>query len=134
MPSPLGLVDCSAAYWAVTAAGFLLLLGVSLASGRRLVARAQLNEAVGRQPAEGDIAWDRQRAAQCMRWTLCAGIVAGLVGVGGGMLLGPLMLQMGVLPQVSAATTGTMILTLTLTLTRNRTLTRTRIRTLTLTR
>ena len=65
---------------------------------------------MGRQPAEGDIAWDRQRAAQCMRWTLCAGIVAGLVGVGGGMLLGPLMLQMGVLPQVSAATTGTMIL------------------------
>ena len=44
VPSPLGLVDCSAAYWAVTAAGFLLLLGVSLASGRRLVARAQLNE------------------------------------------------------------------------------------------
>ena len=110
VPSPLGLGHCSAAYWAVTAAGFLLLLGVSLASGRRLVARAQLNEAVGRQPAEGDIAWDRQRAAQCMRWTLCAGIVAGLVGVGGGMLLGPLMLQMGVLPQVSAATTGTMIL------------------------
>ena len=85
---------------------------------------------MGRQPAEGDIAWDRQRAAQCMRWTLCAGIVAGLVGVGGGMLLGPLMLQMGVLPQVSAATTGTMILTLT----RTRTRTRTRIRTLTLTR
>ena len=83
---------------------------------------------MGRQPAEGDIAWDRQRAAQCMRWTLCAGIVAGLVGVGGGMLLGPLMLQMGVLPQVSAATTGTMILTLT------RTRTRTRIRTRTLTR
>ena len=85
---------------------------------------------MGRQPAEGDIAWDRQRAAQCMRWTLCAGIVAGLVGVGGGMLLGPLMLQMGVLPQVSAATTGTMILTLT----RTRTRTRTRIRTRTLTR
>ena len=83
---------------------------------------------MGRQPAEGDIAWDRQRAAQCMRWTLCAGIVAGLVGVGGGMLLGPLMLQMGVLPQVSAATTGTMILTLT------RTRTRTRIRTRTQTR
>ena len=64
---------------------------------------------MGRQPAEGDIAWDRQRAAQCMRWTLCAGIVAGLVGVGGGMLLGPLMLQMGVLPQVSTATTATQI-------------------------
>ena len=110
VPSVLGLVDCSPAYWGVTAAGFLLLLGVSLASGRRLVARAQLNEAVGRPLAEGDIVWDRHRAAQCMRWTLCAGIVAGLVGVGGGMLLGPLMLQMGVLPQVSAATTGTMIL------------------------
>ena len=110
VPPPLGLVDCGPAYWAVTATGFLLLLGVSLASGRRLVARAPPNEAVGRPLAEGDIVWDRHCAAQCMSWTLCAGIVAGLVGVGGGMLLGPLMLQMGVLPQVSAATTGTMIL------------------------
>ena len=79
MPSPLGLVDCSAAYWAVTATGFLLLLGVSLASGRRLVARAQLNEAVGRQLAEGDIVWDGHCAAQCMRWTLCAGIVSDIL-------------------------------------------------------
>ena len=33
---------------------------------------------------------------------MCAGIIAGLVGVGGGMLLGPLMLQIGVLPQASS--------------------------------
>ena len=33
---------------------------------------------------------------------VCAGIIAGLVGVGGGMLLGPLMLQIGVLPQASS--------------------------------
>ena len=84
---------------------------------------------MGRQPAEGDIAWDRQRAAQCMRWTLCAGVVAGLVGVGGGMLLGPLMLQMGVLPQARAATMCTMILTLA----RTRTVTVTLTLTLTLT-
>ena len=39
-----------------------------------------------------------------------AGVVAGLVGVGGGMVLGPMMLELGVLPQVSSATTGTMVL------------------------
>ena len=41
---------------------------------------------------------------------LFAGVIAGLVGVGGGMVLGPMMLDLGVLPQVSSATTGTMVL------------------------
>merc|ERR1711904_118131 len=34
---------------------------------------------------------------------------AGLIGIGGGMVLGPLMLVMGIYPRVSTATTATMI-------------------------
>ncbi|EER03125.1 conserved hypothetical protein [Perkinsus marinus ATCC 50983] len=33
--------------------------------------------------------------------TFAAGIVAGLLGIGGGMMLGPLMLNLGVLPQAN---------------------------------
>ena len=54
--------------------------------------------------------WDGEVAARCMALAFAAGIVAGLVGVGGGMVLGPMMLELGVLPQVSSATTGTMVL------------------------
>jgi uncharacterized membrane protein YfcA len=35
--------------------------------------------------------------------------VAGLIGIGGGMILGPLMMVMGIYPRVSSATTATMI-------------------------
>lgn len=39
-----------------------------------------------------------------------AGLAAGIFGVGGGIIKGPIMLEMGVLPEVTAATSATMIL------------------------
>jgi uncharacterized membrane protein YfcA len=40
---------------------------------------------------------------------LFAGLSAGLLGIGGGMVQGPLMLEMGMLPQVQRATSATMV-------------------------
>jgi len=39
---------------------------------------------------------------------LVAGIVCSLLGIGGGELFGPFMLTMGIIPQVSSATTSAM--------------------------
>ena len=39
-----------------------------------------------------------------------AGVCAGLFGIGGGIVTGPLMLELGVHPQVAGASTATMIL------------------------
>jgi uncharacterized membrane protein YfcA len=39
-----------------------------------------------------------------------AGVAAGLLGIGGGMILGPLFVALNVQPQVCAASTGFMIL------------------------
>merc|ERR1712205_243832 len=39
-----------------------------------------------------------------------SGVFAGLFGIGGGVVKGPLMIEMGVLPEVSAATASFMIL------------------------
>ena len=101
---------CGPAYWALSAVGFSLLLVVSTAAGRRLVASSRARRAAGVAPADGDVDWGAPLAAACMRLTLAAGVVAGLMGVGGGLLLGPLMIHLGVPPPVSAATTATMIL------------------------
>ncbi|KAF3328716.1 DNA-directed RNA polymerase isoform 2 [Carex littledalei] len=53
------------------------------------------------------------RALQLLSYCLCgmlAGIVGGLLGLGGGFILGPLFLELGVPPQVSSAT-ATFIMT-----------------------
>lgn len=42
--------------------------------------------------------------------TLIAGIVAGLIGIGGGMVVGPILLELGFNPQVSSALTATNVL------------------------
>ena len=86
----------------ITSLGFAWLLCVSLFAGRRLVARARGASAAGVRLLEGDVPWDGARAARCLVQALLAGVVAGLVGVGGGMVLGPMMLELGVLPQVRA--------------------------------
>lgn len=122
-PSLLGVKPCSLGYWSVTALGIVWLLAVCVAAGRRLVRRGGERRAMRAaathegeaasgdlKVVEGDVQWDGARAARCLVLALVAGIVAGLVGVGGGMVLGPMMLELGVLPQVSSATTGTMVL------------------------
>ncbi|GLC45260.1 hypothetical protein PLESTB_000719300 [Pleodorina starrii] len=42
--------------------------------------------------------------------TFGAGLTGGLLGLGGGMVMGPLLLQIGVHPQVTAASSGAMVL------------------------
>jgi uncharacterized membrane protein YfcA len=65
---------------------------------------------VGLVPEEGDIEWTPQTTLTHPAACSFAGIIAGMFGVGGGIVKGPLMLHLGVLPEVAAATSATMIL------------------------
>jgi uncharacterized membrane protein YfcA len=56
------------------------------------------------------VLWDAEKLRFYAFFTFIAGVVAGLIGIGGGMVLGPLMLVLGVHPSVSTATTASMIL------------------------
>lgn len=47
---------------------------------------------------------------RCVTIVLIGGIVAGMLGFGGGMILNPLMLEMGINPLVSSATSSVMVL------------------------
>ena len=101
-PSIIGATECSTAYWALTAAALAGLLCTS-ASAASALSQAKAG-------AECGVEWTGRATVSALGQTLVAGIVAGMMGVGGGILLGPLMLRMGFLPQVSTATTATMIL------------------------
>jgi uncharacterized membrane protein YfcA len=56
-----------------------------------------------------DSQWDWKSLNTFGFFTFLAGVIAGLIGIGGGMVLNPLMMHMGVNPRVSSATTATMI-------------------------
>mmetsp|Transcript_28742 Transcript_28742/g.61136 ORF Transcript_28742/g.61136 Transcript_28742/m.61136 type:complete len:505 (+) Transcript_28742:115-1629(+) len=81
-PSVIGVHMCSEEYWIITAIGFAFLL----ASG-----------AAARHP---DIA-----VVRCFG----VGVVSSIVGIGGGVLLNPMLLGMGLTPQMATATVTLMI-------------------------
>lgn len=54
--------------------------------------------------------WPMSKLFRCVIIVLFGGIVAGMLGFGGGMILNPLMLEMGINPLVSSATSSVMVL------------------------
>lgn len=63
-----------------------------------------------RYPIEGDIQWDEKSTVVYPLICSLSGMFAGLFGIGGGIVKGPLMLEMGIHPQVSSGTAAFMIL------------------------
>lgn len=76
---------------------------------RLLLAEHETKIKTGHVFGEGEIQWDATTTITYPLICTLAGIFAGLFGVGGGIVKGPLMLEMGVNPSVAAATAATMI-------------------------
>ncbi|CAJ2672607.1 unnamed protein product [Trifolium pratense] len=53
---------------------------------------------------EASIEWSARSLAFCAICGIVGGIVGGLLGSGGGFILGPLLLEIGVMPQIASAT------------------------------
>ncbi|XP_057538323.1 sulfite exporter TauE/SafE family protein 3-like [Amaranthus tricolor] len=91
---------CSVGYWATNLLQFPVALGASgyeaymLYTGKRVI--SSRGDAVG--------AWKIHQLIICMLVGVTAGMVGGLLGLGGGFILGPLFLELGIPPQVSSAT------------------------------
>jgi len=66
--------------------------------------------AVGYEFLEDDVRWNPKTAFVYPCICALAGLCAGMFGIGGGIIKGPLMLEMGMLPEVSSATSAYMIL------------------------
>jgi len=73
------------------------------------MAETQRKEEIGYPWEDGDVKWNSQRAFTYPLICSTAGLFAGMFGVGGGIVKGPLMNEMGVLPEVTQATAGFMI-------------------------
>ena len=109
-PSPLGIRCGSPSFWISNAVMLGWILAVSAFARSYLVNRHGTKEKVGYPYVEGDIKWDERATVVYPIVCTAAGLFAGMFGVGGGIVKGPLMLAMGVHPKVSSASSACMIL------------------------
>jgi hypothetical protein len=99
-PSPIGIKCGSSSFWIANGAMLGSILLIMLYVRSYLMNRFVTKERVGFKYVEGDIRWDGR--ATIVYPTICclAGFFAGMFGVGGGIVKGPLMLAMNVHPAV----------------------------------
>lgn len=109
-PSPLGIACGSSAYWGLTGLVFVWVIGISLWSRNDLIARWRQKRRLRYRYLPGDVEWNERNTIVYPCLCFFAGFFAGMFGIGGGIVKGPLMLQMGVHPLVASATTAVMIM------------------------
>jgi uncharacterized membrane protein YfcA len=109
-PSPLGIRCGSPSFWVSNAIMLGWIIAVSFFARSYLVNRHCKKEKVGYPYVDGDIKWDERATVVYPIVCTAAGLFAGMFGVGGGIVKGPLMLAMGVHPKVSSASSACMIL------------------------
>mmetsp|Transcript_32744 Transcript_32744/g.37244 ORF Transcript_32744/g.37244 Transcript_32744/m.37244 type:complete len:589 (-) Transcript_32744:141-1907(-) len=108
--SPIGIVCGSPSFWASNILMLVWILLVSFRARSYLIQRYFIKEKVNYKYVEGDIEWDPQATILYPSLCMVAGFFAGMFGIGGGIVKGPLMLAMGVHPKVSSASSACMIL------------------------
>jgi uncharacterized membrane protein YfcA len=108
--SPLGIKCGGRGFWIANASMLLLIVGISIWVKYYLMDRHERKVRCGYKYVEGDIRWDGHATTLYPLICTLAGFFAGMFGVGGGIVKGPLMLAMGVHPKVSSASSAVMIL------------------------
>ncbi len=105
----LGGKTCSTGYWAWRVALYAA-CAAAVGGGGWLALRTQAARArAGTPQLSGDITYTPKSLVATPLLAVGVGVVAGLLGLGGGELMAPLLLALGMLPQVASATSAFMI-------------------------
>ncbi|EGD79068.1 hypothetical protein PTSG_02036 [Salpingoeca rosetta] len=105
-----GIMCGDGAYWGVQVSTFCFLLLCTFGGYLYVKRHHERRLAVNYTFVEGDIDYIGGGVAKYLFFALVAGMLAGFLGIGGGMVLAPLLLQFNMHPLVSSATTAYMTL------------------------
>jgi uncharacterized membrane protein YfcA len=108
--SPLGIVCGSILFWLAQVLLLLWIVFISWLGRKCLLKDTHRKAEAGYIYLDDDIRWDSKSTIVYPLISTVAGIFAGMFGIGGGIIKGPLMLAMGIHPAVASATSAAMIL------------------------
>eukprot|EP01084_Bolivina_argentea_P168979 292950_1 len=105
-----GVTTCSTAYWLITILLIPVMMAVSFGISYNEMKLFKQKTNMEWKPANGDIEWNIKSAIMYPIIGILAGIMGGLLGIGGGMIVSPLLMELNVLPTVNSATTAVIVL------------------------
>ncbi|CAL5064783.1 unnamed protein product [Urochloa decumbens] len=96
------VASCSVWYWVLNSLQIPVAIGVTTYEARGLMTGKRVLSSKGSQQQQSTLRF-RQVLVYCL-FGILAGLIGGLLGMGGGFIMGPLFLELGIPPQVSSAT------------------------------
>lgn len=108
--SPLGFECGSTGFWWLYFGAVPWVLGFAIWFRQMLVSEFEQKVRHGYAFATGEVQWNSYNTIKYPVYCAVSGLLAGLFGVGGGIVKGPLMLEMGIIPSVASASAAAMIL------------------------
>jgi len=104
-------VDCGTdIYWGLIALAVPIMFSLSSIAAIQLYNLTKKKQLLNYPFQDGDIIWTPWTLIRTSILCISGGIASGFLGVGGGMLLGPIFLSMGMVPIVATITASFMIL------------------------
>ena len=104
VPSILGIVPCSHSYWTFTAGFAAICVGIMGITSVMLIRKFAKQVAIGYQFEEDDMAWTYKNCQVVLVVSLGTGLICGMLGLTGGVFLGPMLLVLKVKTEVANAT------------------------------
>lgn len=110
MDSVIGVETCSGSYWGIYA-GFLAIAVLMCLYGV-IVAKSEFKEKkrIGYNFAKGDVQWGTKITIILIAVSMTGGLLAAIVGIGGGVVYSPLFLELGIPPKATSATAMFLVL------------------------
>jgi len=115
--SLVGIPFCSIGFWGVYAAIPVVQMSFSAFFGYSEIHRTDINDSVALQRSSSkalldyaEVVWNWANVARYMIYAFVCGLLAGCLGIGGGLVLSPLLLELGFYPAVASGISGMAVL------------------------
>lgn len=93
-----GINKCSREYWSLFFGYIVISVLFCVTVGTTLVNQTKMMEKAGYSWGHEDLKWNVRTVVYVLGMAIVSGIASGLLGVGGGFILGPFMLSLGLNP------------------------------------